>query len=113
MQKNGVFRVRGATSVGCSATVLLNGGYSQQGLPPGHFSNDSSVQGITGVYGRPGHAQWNKHVHNASACWPCIHENLELNYEVAVTNVHATGFPPPANRTTCVYLNRNHPCPYD
>ena len=67
-QRNGVFTVYNATSIGCSMAAEINGGYldpqRHPGEPAGFFSNDSAIHGCRGVYGLRAQADANDPV------WP-------------------------------------------
>jgi hypothetical protein len=111
-QVNGAFAVQDLWSYGCFMTAETNGGYTQDGKPPGYFAA-STIHGATAYYGTS--AQKFKD-ETGPACASCMNENSKLNYNVTVTGLVSVGFPAPSNRSTCVYTTRFplpvH-CPYD
>ena len=116
-QQNGVYKIYNMVSYSCYIGAELNGGYSQQNKPPGHFSNDSIVHGVVSYWGT--HAQIFKqgnYTRTGPSCGPCGNENSKLNYIVTVTGLKSVGFPAPSNRDKCLYWKR-HPfptvCPWD
>ncbi len=112
-QRNGVVHATDIRSYDCGMTLEINGGYEQEGKPPGWFSNASTISGVTSYYGRPGFAEWNKTKWNATACAAWVSANTNWNYYPTVQNVQAIGYPAPSNRTTHVYWKRWLACPFD
>eukprot|EP00054_Salpingoeca_dolichothecata_P033922 m.268347 g.268347 ORF g.268347 m.268347 type:complete len:179 (-) comp36347_c0_seq1:65-601(-) len=108
-QDNGVYHVKDLYGYGCAAVVQVNGGYSQHGLPPGHFDNASTLLNVYGQYGT--RAQVNRDQLGPS-CAPCAHENTPPNYKVLVSNITAKGYPKPSNRTSCYFWIRWKGCPF-
>eukprot|EP01006_Ploeotia_vitrea_P061217 TRINITY_DN77522_c0_g1_i1.p1 TRINITY_DN77522_c0_g1~~TRINITY_DN77522_c0_g1_i1.p1 ORF type:complete len:363 (-),score=9.43 TRINITY_DN77522_c0_g1_i1:150-1238(-) len=108
-QQNGVFHVYNVTCHSCAAAVFLSGGYSRHGKPPGWYSNDSSVQGVVAFWGKD--AQLNRTA-DGDSCVACAIGIVPLNYKVAVSGLTSKYFPPGQRKSTCVYWNRHHPCPY-
>ena len=118
-QQNGVFKVYNMVSYGCYIGAELNGGYSQDNKPPGHFSNDSIVSSVVAYWG-PDAQIFAQHTQNISifgpSCGPCGTETSKLNYIITVSGLESHGFPTPSNRSKCAYWTK-YPlptvCPWD
>lgn len=105
----GAFHVTDVRSYSCDSTLELDGGYEQDGMAAGFFSNESTFSNVLGVYGH--HAQAFHHT-DVGSCAPCATQTTHLNYKVAVTGIEARGYPQPSNRTACYYWVRWKGCPW-
>jgi hypothetical protein len=106
--RHGSFSIRNVTAVSCNAGVTVGPGqtYDPVALPGcklmGSFSNSSRIDGVHAIYGV--HAQGTAQDSNTPACVPCLAglPKVPLNWECEISNIEATGFPAPTNRTECV-----------
>ena len=111
-QKNGYFNVYNLTSYSCYIGAQLNGGYSQNGKPPGYFKN-GTVNGVISYWGN--NAQIDKN-DTGPSCGPCGSLNSVLNYPVVVSGLQSIDFPAPSNRNSCPHWSKTPVppiCPFD
>ena len=99
-QKNGFFNVSNLTSYSCDM------GVNYGGTQDGYFMNGSIISEVVSYYGT--NAQLNKNTDGPS-CGVCKHgENV--TYSVIVSGLESVDFPPPSNRSSCVYWDKYGDC---
>lgn len=104
-QKNGFFNVSNLISYSCFVGYDWGAGYSQNGKPPGYFTNGSIVDNVKSYYGTS--AQVDKSGIGKPSCGPCYAGNTKnaLNYMVDVSGLMSINFPQPSDRNSCLQWN--------